>query len=378
MQVEQALRQFFENYRIEDQVIAAGVSGGADSLALVLRLQEELAPQGRKIIALTVDHGLRPESRAEAEYVARLMSANGIEHHILTWEGEKPVAGVEEAARQARYRLLQDWCQANGVGVLAMAHHAGDQAETFFLRLQRGSGLFGLCGMLPVSRYETLTVVRPLLDCPRERLKDYLLARDIGWVEDPSNQCEDYLRVRIRKRLPQWLGEMNLPAERLLGTMRELARARDYIQSRTDSFIKNHVRQWDNAGASFNLSVLAAQHSEIVFQVLSQLVRQVGGRPYIPRAEDVERLALRLVPGFQPAEMMRAEGNEPFNGATLGGCEILARGGKVWIVPELKLCRPMPRRLWPDFCTAYPEYGRLKLPYKMRAALVKTKMKVEF
>lgn len=378
MQVDSSLRQFFDKYQIENRVIAAGVSGGADSLALVLRLQEELAPLGRKVVALTVDHGLRTESRAEAEYVAGLMSERGIEHHILVWKGEKPSVGIEEAARKARYGLLQEWCLANDVGVLAMAHHGGDQAETFFLRLQRGSGLFGLCGMLPVSRYENLTIIRPLLDCSASMLKEYLRGHGIIWVEDPSNQCEDYLRVKIRKRLPRWLEEMNLPPERLLGTMRELARARDYIQSRTDSFIKNHVRVWDSSGVSFSLSVLAAQHSEIVFQVLAQLVRKVGGRIYIPRAEDVERLAIRLVPTFQNAKTLTAESEKDFVGATLGGCEIFIKSGKVWIVPELKLVRPLPRQLWVDFCAAYPEYERLKLPYKMRAALVKTKMKVEF
>lgn len=85
----------------------------------------------KKIVALTVDHQLRPTSRQEADYVAKLMRQAGIEHHILTWEGEKPVSGIETAAREARYRLLEDWCLSNGICTIFMAHHKRDQAETF-------------------------------------------------------------------------------------------------------------------------------------------------------------------------------------------------------------------------------------------------------
>ena len=104
------MQKFFERYPFSDEVIAAGVSGGADSLALVLRLTEA----GREVVALTVDHGLRPESAAEAAYVATVMKKFGIEHHILTWTEKKPSAAIEAAAREARYRLLCGWCREHG------------------------------------------------------------------------------------------------------------------------------------------------------------------------------------------------------------------------------------------------------------------------
>lgn len=110
---------------------AVGVSGGADSLALVFLLQEWAKEKQADFTALTVQHGLRPEAEAEAQYVARLMKAHGIKHHILYWKGEKPVSGVESAARTARYELMYDWCRQNGVGALLIAHHKRDQAETF-------------------------------------------------------------------------------------------------------------------------------------------------------------------------------------------------------------------------------------------------------
>ena len=136
MQVDAALVQFWLKYNLEDDVIAAGVSGGADSMALVLGLHKLLSAQNKRVVALTVDHGLRAESAQEAAYVAQVMARFGIEHHILVWQGDKPQRGVEEAARAARYALLEEWCLAHHVKTLAVAHHALDQAETFFLRLQ--------------------------------------------------------------------------------------------------------------------------------------------------------------------------------------------------------------------------------------------------
>lgn len=378
MQVDAALAQFWEKYNLKDDVIAAGVSGGADSLALVLGLHKLLSAQNKRVVALTVDHGLRAESAQEAAYVAQVMARFGIEHHILVWQGDKPRRGVEDAARKARYALLEEWCVAHGVKTLAVAHHALDQAETFFLRLQRGSGLFGLCGMLPVSQLGKMMVVRPLLACEPEDLKDYLRERQIKWVEDPSNQCEDFMRVKIRKRLPLWLRDLNLPLPRIGKTMSELARARDFIQSKTDGFIKNHARMWEDWVAMVRFDDLAAQHDELIFQVMATLIRKVGGNTYIPRAEDVERLIVRIFPQYEAIGDVRREEKKPFAGATLGGCEILLQSGKIWVIPELKTTRKMPRALWERFCELYPSYQKQKFPYKVRAVLVKNKMKVEF
>ena len=182
------LKDIINLSKITGAKVAVGVSGGADSLALVLLLDELLRPQGRQVIALTVDHGLREESATEAAYVAKLMAEHEIEHHILVWQGEKPSTGIEEAARDARYALLRGWCQANGVEILCVAHHQQDQAETFLMRLQRGSGVTGLCGMAEVNELDGVSIVRPLLNISSECLKNYLQLRNISWVEDPERR----------------------------------------------------------------------------------------------------------------------------------------------------------------------------------------------
>lgn len=368
--------KFLDKYQINEAKIAVGVSGGADSLALVLRMNEELSAIGKKVIALTVDHQLREESKAEAEYVASVMNDFNVEHHILVWEGDKPRTGIEEAAREARYALLQDWCRDNGVNVLAIAHHAKDQAETFFLRLQRGSGLFGLSGMQAVSQRGDLKVIRPLLHTDPKQLKDYLQSKNVEWVEDPSNQCEDFFRVKIRKHLDTWLNELSMPLSRLPETMDELSRARNYIQVQVNKFIKNNVCYWGDCGLSLSFNVLKEQHDEIVFQVLAELLRQVGKQVYIARAEGIERLAKSLFNNFNCINDIGGVKN--FSGATLGGCEVFLQYGKIWIVPELKIKNKMPKQVWSDFCELYPVFKKQKLPYKLRVVLVKTKMKVEF
>lgn len=350
-------RQFLLENHIEEQTIAVGVSGGADSLALVLMMHEELAPD-YKIVALTVDHGLRSESTAEAEYVASLMKKYGIEHHILFWKGEKPIHGVEEAARQARYALLEDFCSANGIRTLAIAHHLLDQAETFFIRLHRGSGLDGLCGMSAVSYRGRLQVIRPFLKTHPQKMKDYLLQKKLQWVEDPSNQSDDYLRVRVRKFLPLLDEKLGIGAERIVSTMQTLSFSRDCLNTQAKKFIENHVKKWGNAGFSFSYNMLSALSDEISFRVLSILIKETGGREYAPEASEIMRL-----------QQILAQDN--FKGCTLGNCEIFFFQKKIWGVPEKKDKQILSKKAWDDFCDNYPIYKKFKLPYKLRLSLYK-------
>ncbi|MBQ8465937.1 MAG: tRNA lysidine(34) synthetase TilS [Alphaproteobacteria bacterium] len=359
------MREFLDKYNIQDDVLAVGVSGGADSLALALLLNECLRPVGKKVVALTVDHQLRPESADEAAYVAQVMEQKGIEHHILVWNENKPKTGIEEAARVARYRLLSAWCHQHQIHCLCVAHHLMDQAETFMIRLQRGSGLNGLCGMQEISEMYGLKILRPFLNIPPQDLKDYLCQHQIEWKTDSSNDCDDFLRVRVRKFLPKMESALGITPQRLVDTMAVLRRSRDYIQSQVCKFIKQHVRCWDNAGMSVSLSVLLQQHEEIVYRVLADLIKEIGRSDYTARAEEVERLAIAVL-------------SEKFKGATLGHCEIFVQQGKLWIVPELKIKSRLPKKNWEQFVQENPFYAKKNLPYKLRVALVKAKMKVEF
>jgi tRNA(Ile)-lysidine synthase len=187
--------------------IGLAVSGGPDSLALLL-LAAAVRPG--LVEAATVDHALRPESQAEAEMVASLCERLGVPHAILKVEWKKkPDTAIQERARTARYRLLGAWAKEKGLGALVTAHHLDDQAETFVMRLARGAGVKGLAGMrrLVIVPGGQVALVRPLLGWRRSELVQLCVDAGVTPVADPSNEDEQFERVRVRRALGEadWL-----------------------------------------------------------------------------------------------------------------------------------------------------------------------------
>ena len=351
------MQKLLAKYHIKPQRIAVAVSGGADSLALAFMAKEQLSVFGYEIVALTVNHNLRPTSGDEANYVAQLMRQAGIEHHILEWREEKLNTGIEEAARQARYSLLFDWCGQHDVKVLMTAHHINDQAETFLIRLQRGSGLEGLCCMREVSIRGGLFVVRPLLYTNPEIMKTYLTQRGIRWVEDESNSDKRYLRNRIRAFLPLLQASTEITPTGLAATAQRLQCAEDYIEHQAGLIMQNQIETLFATVNCFKYTDFLQWHPEIKFRILSRLCR----RDYIPRAE-------RVLYALKQMEKL------PFTGLTLGEKEIFSAYGKVWIVPELNAKRKSSRERWKEFVAENPQYKNLKIPHKARVAILKVWM----
>ena len=341
--------EFFKKYNLVDDVVAVGVSGGADSLALVLMLKDI----GKRVIALTVDHCLRKESFDEAEYVASLMKKYDIEHHILRWEdGIKVTKAIEESARAARYNLMTEFCKKNDIKLLAVAHHLRDQAETFLLRLQRGSGLFGLSAMMPVSCRDGVILIRPLLDVAPETLKDYCKKKNIKWVEDPMNDDEDFVRVKMRKFLPK-LKEIGIDEVRLAETAKNLQNSRLFIQNLIDEFLSSQVRWWEGVLVSLNYVKLKKLHLEISKGVLGYLLQKVGQTDYLPEMSEIIR--------FLTAD--------DFKGCTLGKCELFIASKRLWIIPQDEKNELMKKDEWAKFVEKFPQYKNYGLPYKVRRAL---------
>ena len=340
---------FFKKHKIDDETIAVGVSGGADSLALALMLKDN----GKKVVALTVNHCLRQEAEAEAEYVAELMKKHNIEHHILVWtDGSKVKKGVEERARDARYNLMISFCKDNNIKVLATAHHLRDQAETFLLRLQRGSGLFGLSSMLPVSERDKIVLIRPLLDRSPEDLKKYCQEKKVKWIEDPMNSDEDFMRVKIRKFLPQ-LSKIGIDEKRLAETAKNLQNTRMFVQRLIDDFISSQVRWWEGVLVSLSYGKLKELDYEISKGVLGYLLQKIGNTDYLPEV----------------AEIMRVLESDNFKGCTLGKCELFIASKRLWIVPQDEKNELMKKDEWLNFVQKFPQYKNYGLPYKVRRAL---------
>ena len=185
------------------------VSGGADSTALLV-LAARWAKRLKhppKLVAVTIDHGLRAEAAREAAAVRRLARRLGVAHRTLRWQGRKPGTGLQEAARNARYRLLAQAAASAGYVHILTAHTMDDKAETVLFRLARGSGLVGLSGMapvapLPLGEDRTVFLLRPLLRVPKARLLATLQAEGIAHSEDPSNRDPRFTRVRLRSLMP--------------------------------------------------------------------------------------------------------------------------------------------------------------------------------
>lgn len=274
--------------------IAVACSGGADSLCLALLAAAWAAPRGIALSALIVDHGLRQDSAAEARQVAAWLRQAGIAAHILRWRGAKPKADIQAAAREARYRLLGDWCQARGVRHLLIAHHREDQAETLLLRAMRGSGIDGLAAMAPRRRLNgDVWLLRPLLDQPKARLVAALKARGQSWIEDPSNRNAAFARVRVREAL-QGLDSDGSLVRHLATTAANMARARQALEQAATDLLARHAA-WHAAGFVWlDAAGLQAAPEEIGLRALARLLRLVGGLPEPPRLDSLQRLLADL------------------------------------------------------------------------------------
>ena len=302
--------------------LAIAVSGGADSMALALLADAWARHRGGGITALTVDHRMRPEAAAEARQVGAWLAARGVAQETLVWEGPHPPSDIQAAARAARYRLLEGWCAARGVLHLLTAHHREDRAETFWLRLARGSGLDGLAGIAAEAERPDCRVLRPLLDVPPDRLRARLRLEGQTWIEDPSNRNADFARVRVREARAVLAAE-GLSAERLAETLRHLGRARQALEAATANLLARAVTVHPAGFAWLDAEALGRAKPELGLRALAAVLATIGGADYPPRLERVERLydALRR--------------NSLGRGRTLGGCQLVAQGASVLVCREL-------------------------------------------
>lgn len=271
-------------------------------------------------LTLTVDHGLRPESAHEAASVAGWAHGSGVPHETLAWTGRKPAQNIQAHARQARYRLIGERMRASGVSVLLTGHTLDDQAETFLLRLARGSGLDGLSGMasvapFPVAGFHDLKIARPLLDVSHARLTATLERRSQQWLTDPSNTNDRFARVKIRNAAAA-LEDAGLTNERIASAAANLARAREAIDTAIAALLATAVDATPWGYALIDARHFATAPREVALRALARLIEVVGGSAYPPRFEQTGAALDWLTAQAKP------------NGRTLGGCRMARRDGK--------------------------------------------------
>jgi len=241
----------------------------------------------------------------------------------LTWIGSKPCANLQAAARETRYRLLTDAARQDGADAIVTAHHLEDQAETFLIRLARGSGARGLSAMTDAGQSHGMALLRPLLDVPRARLEAVLAAAGQDWIDDPSNASARFERVRIRQAAPM-LETLGLSPHRLAGTARTMQRLQTAIDHYADQAFRAAVKPYAFGFASLHWTRLAQEPEEVVLRVLARLIEAVAGAVYAPRMAGLQRLQGLIAAGAGSGGMA----------ATLSGCVFEGDGQRLWIYRE--------------------------------------------
>lgn len=294
---EEALDRLIPDFAASDQKLGLAISGGPDSLALLL-LAFRSFPD--RIAAATVDHGLRPAARTEAEFVASICRERGVPHKIL--RPVIPIRGsIQSAARRARYGLLHDWMKENRIQWLATAHHADDQLETMIMRILRGSGIDGMSGI----REKRTNIIRPLLHFQKSELESHVVGQGIEAVDDPSNRDQGFDRVRVRNALQDLEGfDTRLASQ----SARALGAAREAIEWTVERLAEDHVTTSDFGCALSPTAFPAEIQRRLLLKCLHRCDPALS-----PRGSQIDQTILALEKGET---------------VTLG--DILCRGGEVW------------------------------------------------
>jgi tRNA(Ile)-lysidine synthase len=338
-------KELFADFRHAPALVLA-VSGGPDSIALMwlaARWRSALS-HGPRLVAVTVDHGLRAEAAREARDVKRLARALDLQHRTMRWTGTKPGSGLPAASRAARYRLLAKAARQSGATHVLTAHTRDDQAETLLMRLFRGSGIAGLAAMARETEREGVRLARPFLNVSKSQLLATLHKARIGFADDPTNRDMNFARPRIRAvmpvlaaeggdarnlaRLAARLGRANVAIEILVdGAERYLA-----LRDRQAASLKaGAVFSGETAGGkSFDASVFAAMPEEIRLRLLLRAIDRFGheGPAELGKVE-----ALLSALDHAQTKTLRGQPKRPRLKQTLAGALVTLSGDRISIAP---------------------------------------------
>jgi tRNA(Ile)-lysidine synthase len=326
-------RTIFVSWKSAPAIVLA-VSGGPDSVALMwlaARWRRGLK-RGPRLIAVTVDHGLRVEAAREARDVKRLARTLDLEHRTLRWRGAKPKTGVPAAAREARYALLAKAARAVGATHVATAHTRDDQAETLLMRLLRGSGIAGLGAMTEESERQGVRLARPLLNISKARLIATLDAAGIGFADDPTNRDPAFTRPRLRALMPA-LAEEGADAKTLSRLAARLARANAAVEVLADGAERYLALANDPSLPGCDARVFAGLPDEIRLRLLRRGLDRVGheGPAELGKVEALLATLDRAIVGGRSLK------------TTLAGAVVSLARGRIRITPAPKRRQPNKR-----------------------------------
>lgn len=293
-----------------DEKIAIALSGGADSMALAIYAKQRFS----HLTALTFDHHLRPESSLEALQIAEWMQKYSITHHILEWAN--PQASMEQA-REARYQAMSKWCVDNQHKYLMVAHHMQDQAETFLINLERGSGVDGLAAMPYMVKFGDIYILRPFLNNQKSLLQEFLCSIGQEWIEDPTNQNLKYQRNAIRNKLngsEEYIRRIFLAAN-------NMGRVRNLLERQTNKAMDEIVHLGAEGYYMIPHQDYLLLDEEIALRMLKSCLISISGAVNKIRFDDITKLHQHML-------------MENFKARTLGNCKIRYFKGKIFIYRE--------------------------------------------
>jgi tRNA(Ile)-lysidine synthase len=267
--------------------LVLAVSGGPDSTALMaLVARWKSRPP---VLVVSVDHGLRPEAAEDARLVAENAAKLGLPSRIMRTPERRESGNLQDWGRRARYACLAEAAREAGFDTIVTAHHREDQAETFLLRLARGSGVYGLAAMAEESDFESLRLARPLLRVARARLAEVAAEAGLAVTADPSNEDVRFDRVKLRKLMPV-LAEHGLDASRLADTAGRLRRAASAIDHYVGALLKEHFSADSFGVVRGRVAALAEAPDEVGLRALALILTSVGGADYTPPLDPLENV----------------------------------------------------------------------------------------
>jgi tRNA(Ile)-lysidine synthase len=304
--------------------LGVAVSGGSDSLALLLLLTELAAEKKIPIEAITVDHGLREEAAEEAQFVRAVCGKRQVPHAIARWTGWDGDGNLQDAARQARYRMIAEWANHREIDLVCLGHTQDDVAETFLMRLERESGVDGLARMQDHFERDGAAFCRPILDMTRADLRAFLNRRDQEWRDDPSNANEAFSRVRARRAL-KVLDDLGITPATLASVAENMSDARDALRDGVAALAREIVTQEDG-DLLIDRDAFLDAHTELRRRLLTQALTWMVPADYPPRRAPLKELdqAIREQRNF-----------------SLNGCLVYVRKSEVRIAREYNAVREL-------------------------------------
>jgi tRNA(Ile)-lysidine synthase len=268
--------------------LGLAVSGGSDSMAMLHLMARAAVHSGWALQAVTVDHCLRPEAAAEADFVGQVCLELGVPHQVLKWDHGMIEGNLMHAARQARYGLMAEWAKSKAIGHILLAHTADDQAETFLMGLSRAAGLDGLSGMRTEWMEGGVKFRRPFLRQTRAELRDFLTRHGLTWIDDPSNDNDRFTRVKARRALKA-LRPLGITVDRLATVVHHLSMAQGVVERAVADVARKVVREVAG-GLILDRKAFRFLDPEVERRLLISAIMWVSCAPYAPRESSIFRL----------------------------------------------------------------------------------------